>query len=430
MKSIITALNFPQLNNYIRDNFSDKVEVVHEDIMYQEGLFDYLLNFKSPDSLILSLDLPGDGANDYKDVDLVKKVRTINDTIKIIVICNEDSKELRNSLYPLGVYDIFISDKANYEQLIQAIESDEKIRIKETYIEVPVNYNVSKEIIEKKEIILENADLRLVTFISAAPSGKTEIANNLAHIAAEQGKKTALVDIDERKFEQFYYFDIDEDKIKADYGYKGYNKYNILFNALKESDVRVIPEISYQYSKLLHVYTGDVEEINPDIEGIGKLLDRMRSIYNITIVDTGVINNTVLEAISISDTVLFVHDMRFSSIKLNEKILEKLLHTTNIKKFYLVINMYEESSKVSPDIITEYYKNEIGIEFKEVIIIPNNSLACLEGQWRREAAYKVKCENKAFAESIENLYKTLFGGTGKKTKDESIIRKFLRGNRK
>lgn len=427
MKTCITALNYPQLNRHLRTNFVDRIDIVHEDIMYQEGLFEYLNNNDMPDSLILNINLPGDGTYDYKGIELVRRIREINEELKIIVVGDEDNKEIRNSLYPLGVYDIFISEKADLNQLIEAIESNEKVRIKETFIEVPVNYKVSKEIIETSEIILENAEYRVVTLVSATPSGKTELANNLAHYASEKGKTTALVDIDDRKFEQYYYFDIDEDKIKANYNYKGYNKYNILFNALQEKDIRILPDIAFKHNKNLHIYTGDVDEVNPEIKEVGKLLDRLRSIYNITIVDTGTINNAVLDTISVSDTVLFIHDMKLSSIKINEKILERLSTIANIKKFYLVINMYEKSNVVNPEIIAQYYKNEIGIEFKDVIVIPNNFHACMEGQWKREPAYKIKSESTDFADSIESLYKTLFGGTGKIIKQESLFKKIFKG---
>ncbi len=260
---------------------------------------------------------------------------------------------------------------------------------------------------------------RLVAVISNGHTGKTTIAANLAYLASDKKINTALVDLNLKQFDMYYCFNIREKQILQNLNHPGYNKYNMIYNALDEPDIDCLPDIAYQENKHLSVFSGDDEEENPipDTDKVLKLLDRLRSLYGITIIDTGRYDSLVHNIVSIADTVLFVHDLNPASTRKNEKLLMQLSRTSNLKKFYLIINGVDEIDEMSASDLIKYYKSENGITFKDVFTIQMNPKACINSSWARSPIYKSKYDvSNELSNSFDNIFTSLFGDVSQSKK--------------
>ncbi len=286
----------------------------------------------------------------------------------------------------------------------------------ELYQEYSVEHNQELPAEPHVEHYLEECtaspQFRLVAVISNGHTGKTTIAANLAYLASDKKINTALVDLNLKQFDMYYCFNIREKQILQNLNHPGYNKYNMIYNALDEPDIDCLPDIAYQENKHLSVFSGDDEEENPipDADKVLKLLDRLRSLYGITIIDTGRYDSLVHNIVSIADTVLFVHDLNPASTRKNEKLLMQLSRTSNLKKFYLIINGVDEIDEMSASDLIKYYKSENGITFKDVFTIPMNSKACINSSWARSPIYKSKYDvSHELSNSFDNIFTSLFG---------------------
>ena len=139
IKNIITAIGNPILNNELKKN--KELNIINNDIQYQEGVFELLEKKHEIDFIILSQLLPGE-----LDVDMfINKIIQINNKIKIIIILEKYNKNLENILINKGVYRIFYNEKIEIKDIIKLINEDEKM---EKY-----NEEIRKEIEELKELI-------------------------------------------------------------------------------------------------------------------------------------------------------------------------------------------------------------------------------------------------------------------------------------
>jgi cellulose biosynthesis protein BcsQ len=262
---------------------------------------------------------------------------------------------------------------------------------------------------------------RLIAIISNGHTGKSTIAANLAFIASDKRIQTSLVDLNFNQFDMYYHFNINEKQIRQDLRHTGYNKYNMIYNAINEPDIDCLPDIAFQENKYLSVFSGDDEEENqpPDTGKVLKLLDRLRSLYRITIIDTGQYDSLVHNIVSIADTVIFVHDLNPASTRRNEKLLSQLSKITNLKKFYLAVNMADEIEEMSVRDLVKYYKSETGITFRDVFTIPNNGKACVNSSWAREPVYRSKYDSShELFDSFNNIYSSLFNDISKNKEDK------------
>ncbi len=275
-----------------------------------------------------------------------------------------------------------------------------------------IQQNSRAEYSTSKDVDFYMPNSRLIAVVSGAGhSGKTTVAAELAYMASAKKVSCALVDMDLKQFGVSHRFDIKEKKIRQSLKYPGYNKFNMLFNALNETDIDSLPDTAYQENKHLSVYTGDEGEINPvpRTEDVLKLFDRLKSIYNVTIADTGEYDALVHRTVSIADTVLFVHDLSPSGIRKNERLLLELSRVSNLKKFYLLVNRAEDIHGITVRELVDYYKED-GIAFRDVFTVPVDSRACLESEWGMKPVSLSKHASQDIKDSFERAYAGLLGG--------------------
>ena len=141
MKKIITAVNNPNLNEKL--NNENYIEVIGKDIQYKEGILEFLENNKNIDLIIVNEKLPGE----INLINLLKKIKLINEKIKIILILENENTEKEEKIKKINNnIEIFFNNKINIEKLINLIK--EKNLNKEKELE--------EEIKKLKEIIKNN----------------------------------------------------------------------------------------------------------------------------------------------------------------------------------------------------------------------------------------------------------------------------------
>lgn len=141
MNSVITALGNPHLNNVLK---SEKdINVMTNDIQYQEGIFEYFEKNKKIDFLILSELLQGN----LEIKDLVEQIQQKNNTIKIIIILEKENEELENYLYSKGIFKIFYNNIVEINEIISLLKN-------EVYLND--NEKIIQEIESLKKILIKN----------------------------------------------------------------------------------------------------------------------------------------------------------------------------------------------------------------------------------------------------------------------------------
>ncbi|WP_313559192.1 AAA family ATPase [Ruminiclostridium cellobioparum] len=330
-----------------------------------------------------------------------------------IALAKTNAGNTVNSLIGIGKNVTKFAKDISSSKIITKI-SKGSTNINDTEMErIDPNKSISNEInvSDLKTESYINPQYRLIAVVSNGHTGKTTIAATLAYLASEKKNITSLVDLNLDSFDLYFHFNINEKYIRQELNHSGYNKYNMIFNALSEPDIDCLPDIAYRENKYLSVFSGDDGEENlyPEPENLLKLLDRLRSIYNITIVDTGEYNSLAHSVVSIADSVLFVHDLNPSNTRKNEQLLSQLTKVVNMKKFYLVINKAEEISEISVNELIKYYKTENGITFRDVFTIPMNSKACTNSSWDRTPIYKSTYDaSHHMLDSFKKIYSSLF----------------------
>ena len=142
MKNVITALCNPLLNDRLKE--VEGINVLSNDIQYQEGIFDIIDNNNfDVDYLIISeLILEKFCSID----DLVKIIKQKYYDIKIILILENKDEELENLLYSKGVYKIFYNNKVEIKEIISLIINSKNNE----------NDKIIKELEDLKNIIMKN----------------------------------------------------------------------------------------------------------------------------------------------------------------------------------------------------------------------------------------------------------------------------------
>ena len=121
MKKIITAVNNPNLNEKL--NNENYIEVIGKDIQYKEGILEFLENNKNIDLIIINEKLPGE----INLINLLKKIKLINEKIKIILILENENTEKEEKIKKINnKIKIINNKKINKKKIINKIKEKKK----------------------------------------------------------------------------------------------------------------------------------------------------------------------------------------------------------------------------------------------------------------------------------------------------------------
>mgnify|MGYP004568352693 CR=1 FL=1 len=199
MIKIITAIGKPELN-YTLKKIND-FDVLDNDIFYKEGILEFLEKNKNIDILILYEKLSGE----INIINLIKKIKIINNKINIFFIFENKNEELENLLKKENIENIFFNNKINLKEFIEKLK------------EVNNNKNLENEVEMLKKIIKEQnekilmykgnnepnfKDKKTVAIIGNKAVGKTLILNNFKCVLEE--KKVVAIDLRKKNYENFF----------------------------------------------------------------------------------------------------------------------------------------------------------------------------------------------------------------------------------
>ena len=140
MKKIITAIGDENLNIFLKKQ--NNIEVIGNDIQYQEGIFEILEKNNNIDFLIFSELIKGNLLIEK----IVEKIKLINNNINIIIILENKKEELENILIAKGVYKILYNNEVEIKDFINLINKNKNNE----------NEELKKEINNLKKLIIED----------------------------------------------------------------------------------------------------------------------------------------------------------------------------------------------------------------------------------------------------------------------------------
>ena len=181
---VLTAIGNENLNNVLKKQ--GDFEILENDIFYKEGILEFLEKNNDVDILILYENLAGE----INIINLINKIKIINNEINIFCILENKNDVLENLLKNENIKNIFYINEININDFIEKIKNA-KINNNDKLIE---EINLLKSIINKKDeelVKYKNNNLqkrKLIIIIGEKNVGKTTITDNLKNIFNEKNK--------------------------------------------------------------------------------------------------------------------------------------------------------------------------------------------------------------------------------------------------
>lgn len=178
---ILTAIGNENLNKILKEK--NKFEVIENDIFYKEGILEFLEENKNIDILILYEKLSGE----INIIELIKKIKIINEKINLFFILENKNEEKEKILKKENIKNVFFEDEININLIIEKIEKiklndNEKLIEEINYLKNIINKKNEELIKYKKNIINKKNEKKLIIIIGLEDAGKTTILNNLKNI--------------------------------------------------------------------------------------------------------------------------------------------------------------------------------------------------------------------------------------------------------
>lgn len=181
---VLTAIGNENLNNILKNQ--NEFEILENDIFYKEGILEFLEKSNNVDILILYEKLSGE----INIINLINKIKIINNEINIFFILENKNEEFEKLLKKVNIKNIFYINEININDFIEKIKNT-KINNNEKLIE---EINLLKNIINKKDeelIKYKNNNVenkKNIILIGEKNVGKTTILNNFENIIENKNK--------------------------------------------------------------------------------------------------------------------------------------------------------------------------------------------------------------------------------------------------
>lgn len=332
MIKIITALANPILNERLKQEKG--IQVIGNDIFYQEGILEILEKEKNMDYIIMSELL--EGKLEIKK--LLEKIMEKNQKIKIILFMQEKNKEKENELYREGIYKIYYHNQIEVKDIILQINKNkEKEEVK---ILKEKNKMLEEEIkLLKENEIINTEDKKIISILGSGGVGKSIITINLANVLKEKKGKVLIIDFDILNNSLHTILGVTKypEKIKKKIERNNFMKINI-----KELIIKINKKIDL-ISGLNLIFDRNYKISSKKINDI---LEELKKEYSYIIIDTSAecFFEYTKEIMENSDICLFLTEANLVEIKKAKNWLNIYTNEWKIikNKIHILINKYQE----------------------------------------------------------------------------------------
>ena len=330
IKKIITALGDNRLNHNLRENYS--IEVIGNDIPYQDGVLDTLKGNSEIEILLLSESLIGE----YDIKSFINQIFQVNKKLDIIFFMERENENFQRQLEKKGISKFYIEDEYDTEEIANQI------------LETPVRNNFNIEVEELKNIITKTKKRnffktsKVLAIAGNYGSGKSLITALLGKTSKKLGIKTIIID-----------FDIINSSINTIFRVKKYKNYE------DKGDIECfITHISSNLDVFCGIDLLFTEENKINFEKVSHLIDDLKEQYDLILIDSS--SETHLKFMKVVyatvDKILFLLEPNLLEIKKAERLLEIYVEDWEIsqRKIEILLNKVNVNS-VDQDIIKEIF---------------------------------------------------------------------------
>ena len=371
MKKIITALASPEVNTELKKY--KNIEIIGNDIQYQEGVIETLEKNSQIDYIILSAILDGK----YEIYTFVKKIKMINPKIKIILILEKENSENTEKLILSGASYIFYNN-AEIKDILKIINNNkenEKEELKEELQEIKklllennkkdnkitlknnknllknkqkifIKFNKYIKILKNKLFINMEKNKRnseIISVLGTAGVGKSVFTVNLANSYIFSKNKILIID-----------FDILNNSLHTILGIKKYSKKireKLKNNNLINNKIN-IEELIIKVTNKIDLISGINlifdSKYKISSKKISDILKELKNKYDVIIIDTSseCFFDYTKNIIENSNINIFIAEANLSELKKSRNLLDLYINKWKIdkKKINILFNKYNKNS--------------------------------------------------------------------------------------
>lgn len=371
---LLTALANPQMYEKLKQN--ECIEIIANDIQYQEGIFEMIEEQKEKiECILISELLPGKLTIE----ELVEKVRNQSNTFKIIVILQKIDTMREERIKQNEEIEVIYHNQITIEELVELIENNktkreltkEIIKLK-SLLEKQEKEKTedNKEIVYKEQLRIEEEIEKEYIIQKGRKKGrKKEKTNGVIVMVTGRGgvgKSTFIVQIAKAIQE------IKKDILILDFDLLNHS-ISYMFSKAKAENIGEIT--LFKVDKNISILKGEQIKQNQKIIGKENSIEKLKMKYDIILIDTAVecYLQTVQNLANKSDTILFISEANIPELRKTRKLLEIYEKQWNIskEKINIVFNRMKQDS-IDSGILLEVFK---GIEvLGEVGEIKNNNI--------------------------------------------------------
>lgn len=328
-KKIITALGINSLNSKLKRY--DEIEVIGNDIPYQDGVLDILKENSEINIIILHEDLVGE----YEIKDFINKIFEVNKCVEIAIFMENENIRLRNFLEKKNITKIFIDGELELEEIVQKILKSN-------------NDNYNLEVEKLKDMIDDNKNKRninsskVIAISGNYGCGKSIVTALLGQAGKKSKMKTIIID-----------FDIINNSINTIFRIRKSSNY------LDDSNfINYISHISNNLDIFCEISSLFTEGNKISFEKVENLILELKDMYDLILIDTS--SETTLKFIKVVlanvDKIVFLVEPNLLQIKKAENLLEVYIEDWEVypKKIEILFNKVDGNS-IDENILREIF---------------------------------------------------------------------------
>ncbi len=340
IKRVITAIGNPEINEKLK---KENIEIVCADILYKEGILEFLEINNKIDYILINEKLEGK----IKIEELIEKIKLLNKNIKIILISKNEK---------------------NYKNIYKKIENISVTEIKNIilYENKKINEN---SVFNKKTIPIndffnqETKDGKIISILGPNGIGKSIFSiifsNNL------ENKKVLIFNLDIFNNSIVNLLEINKNNKFNQKNINNKNKINFEKNNnyLSKNNFNINNYIIESKYKIDFIFGTDIifnSEINMNPQKLNNIINKLKNKYDLILIDTSSENllDYTKEILKNSDYGIFISGANLLEIKKSQKLLDIYTNEWNIynKKIKIIINKWTKES-IDDEVLKQIFKN-------------------------------------------------------------------------